>query len=386
VEPLVPLDPDRALKVAAHSRLPIVARYIVRRAASEQTSLAPLVAAIASADDATRHWMLAETLTALATRGRMAAPQAWQAGYEALARSPSERVRQQAELVAVRLGDGRALPKLRETVADREAEGGPRREALAALVNAKDPELPACLHRLLDDPVLAVDAIRALASFDDPATAAVLIDGYDALPVEAQQAAIATLVARPASTIALLDAIGANKLPRSQLSAFTVGQLTKVLVVEVQVAPLPGQQIALPASEKHIEQIAGVPRRQPFSPRPVGRRGGADSDLNVLAGPSKTHVHVHRGGKLPPAAHEPLCCAGVRDGRNDGATQALAGARRRVGMRAGRLRGAASPRRPRVAAGGGADPADHHDGRSGLRDLLPRGHGPRPRRHVHHGG
>jgi putative membrane-bound dehydrogenase-like protein len=227
VEPLVPLDPERALKLAAHSRLPIVARYIVRRAASEETSLAPLVAAIASADDAARHWMLAETLTALATRGRMAAPQAWQAGYEALARSPSERVRQQAELVAVRLGDGRALPKLRETVADREAEGGPRREALAALVNAKDPELPACLHRLLDDPVLAVDAIRALASFDDPATAAVLIDGYDALPVEAQQAAIATLVARPASTIALLDAIGANKLPRSQLSAFTVGQLTK---------------------------------------------------------------------------------------------------------------------------------------------------------------
>jgi putative heme-binding domain-containing protein len=67
----------------------------------------------------------------------------------------------------------------------------------------------------------------AAAAFDDPSTAPVLIDGYGSLSPGARQAAIATLIARPASTIALLDAIGADTLPRSELSAFTVGQLAK---------------------------------------------------------------------------------------------------------------------------------------------------------------
>jgi putative membrane-bound dehydrogenase-like protein len=227
VEPIVPLDPLRALALAGRSRLPIVARYIVRRAASDESSIGQLVVALSAADDAAKEWMLTEMLTALATRGRMTAPQSWKSAYETLSRADSNQVRRLADLLAVRLGDGRALPKLRQTVADREAETGLRREALAALLHAKDRELPECLHRLVDDGVFAVDAIRALASFHDPATAAVLIDAYGALPAPAKQAAIATLIARPASTIALLDAIGADKVPRSELSAFTVGQLAK---------------------------------------------------------------------------------------------------------------------------------------------------------------
>jgi putative membrane-bound dehydrogenase-like protein len=227
VEPLVPLDPQRALGLAAASRLPIVARFIVRRAASEEASADAVIATLQSADDATREWMLAEMLTALTTRGRMAAPRSWQAGYEPLARSPSEGIRRKADLVAVRFGDERVLPKLRDVVTDRRASMALRREALASLVSVKDAELPARLHRLLDDPGFSPAAIRALAAFDDPSTARVLIDGYGSLSPGARQAAIATLIARPASTIALLDAIGADRLPRSELSAFTVGQLAK---------------------------------------------------------------------------------------------------------------------------------------------------------------
>ena len=227
VEPLVPLDPRRALQLAAASRLPSVARYIVRRAAAEEASWEPLVAAVSSAEDATREWMLAEMLTALATRGRMQAPASWTTGYDILTGSSSPRVRQQAELVAVRFGDTRVLPKLRELVADRKADPQVRRDVLRTLVTAKDPRLPATLHGLLDDPAFATDAITALAAFDDAASPRALIDAYAALSPGARQAAIATLTARPASTLVLLDAIGAKTLPRSELSAFTVGQLAK---------------------------------------------------------------------------------------------------------------------------------------------------------------
>ena len=227
VEPLVPLDPVRALKLAAASRLPLVARFIVRRAASEEATSGSLVEAIAAATDQSRGWMLEETLQALAARGRMAKPQAWILGYKTLAGSASEPVRRQAELVALRFGDSRVLPRFRGVVADRQADGSQRRESLAALVSVKDSELPATLHPLLDDPAFATDATQALAVFDDPATAAAIIDRYASFPPHAKQAAIATLVARPHWTLALLDAIEQGKVPRADLSAFTVGQLAK---------------------------------------------------------------------------------------------------------------------------------------------------------------
>jgi putative heme-binding domain-containing protein len=94
-------------------------------------------------------------------------------------------------------------------------------------VTVKDLRLPDTLHGLLDDPTFATDAIKALAAFDDANSPQALLAAYATLAPGARQAALATLTARPASILALLDAIAAKTLSRSELSAFTVAQLAK---------------------------------------------------------------------------------------------------------------------------------------------------------------
>jgi putative membrane-bound dehydrogenase-like protein len=227
IEPLVPLDPERALDLAAACRIPTVARFIVRRAAFDEAGYGPLVDRLAAADSATRAWMLEEIVAALSARGRMAAPAAWQRGWEVLAADTDEDVRRLARLLAVRFGDPRVVPTLREVVADARAGAGDRRDALAALVAAKDDGLPPVLQNLIADPVVGKDVLAALAALPRDDTPAAIIAAYPSLSAQGRQTAIATLVSRPAWTLALLDAIAAQKVPRGDLSAFTVGQLAR---------------------------------------------------------------------------------------------------------------------------------------------------------------
>lgn len=227
IEPLVPLDMARAVELAAACRMPTVVRFIVRRAAFDEAGYEPLVNRLASADTATRKLMLEEIVAALAARGRMAAPPAWQRAWEILSADADEGVRRLAHLVAVRFGDPRVVPPMRAVVADAKADAAARRDALAALVAAKDDGLPTVLQGLVADPVIQEDVLAALAAVPHDGTPAAIIAGYPKVSAAGRQAAIATLVSRPAWTLALLDAIAADRVPRGDLSAFTVGQLSR---------------------------------------------------------------------------------------------------------------------------------------------------------------
>ena len=227
IEPLVPVDPVRAVALAAASRIPTVSRFIVRRAASEEKCYEPLVAQLSASDSATRKWMLEEIVAALAARGRMPAPPAWEQGYERLRADPDDTVRRLADLAAVRFGDPRVVPQLRSLVANPDADRGQRLEALQALVSSRDEGLPPVLQRLVDDPTIQKQAIDGLAAVPSDGTPAALVTAYEGLPADCRQAAIATLTSRPAWTLALLDAVAANAVPRGDLSAFTVGRLAQ---------------------------------------------------------------------------------------------------------------------------------------------------------------
>ena len=231
VEPLVPIDPQRSLALAASSRIPTVSRFIVRRAAAEEAFADPLIEAVAAADSATRSWMLGEVIAALAARGRVSMPEAWQAAYDALRRDDDEAVRRMADDIAARFGDPRVRPALRAKVTDAELDLTERVTALEALVASRDPELPPVLHGLLRDApqhaALVPKVLTALTVIAHEATPESILGAYGSLAVDAKQAAIATLTARPAWTLALLDAIEAGGVPRGDLSAFTVGVLAK---------------------------------------------------------------------------------------------------------------------------------------------------------------
>jgi putative membrane-bound dehydrogenase-like protein len=226
VEPLVPLDPARAIELGAAGRIPLVSRFIVRRAAAAD-AWEPLVARLAAADDATRAWMLAEILAALAARGPIAQPAGWSDVAASLRRSDSAAVRQRTDLLALRFGDASAAAGLRAVLADRQADTAGRLEALGGLVAAKDAATADALCGLVADPAVCAAVLKAMAALPTAATAEAIVAAYPSLPAATKPAAIGALVARPAWSLALLDAIAAGRVPRNDLSTFTVGRLAE---------------------------------------------------------------------------------------------------------------------------------------------------------------
>lgn len=227
-EPCVMLDPSRALKLAFSTKVPTLARFIVRRAAAEDAAYEALFTALSSAPAADRGWMLEEITTALQTRGQVTAPKAWTETYAVLMKSPDDLVRQRAESIAVKFGDRRVFAALRSVLADRTLPSARRELALESLVAGKDAELPPVLYSLLSDDVLRSKAIVALGAVDHPQTATTLIGAYPKFSPDDKQSAIGVLAARPATVLLLLEAMEQQHIPRNDLSAFRVRQIARM--------------------------------------------------------------------------------------------------------------------------------------------------------------
>ncbi|MBK7875613.1 MAG: DUF1080 domain-containing protein [Planctomycetes bacterium] len=226
LEPLVALEPERALALVPKAKLTSVARFLVRRAASEPKLHAALVGALAKENDgARRAWMLEATLAGLEEQRGLAEP----AGWAALAAEWSTRgdaeLRGLVQRVSLAFGSTAAYPELRARLADPKAPLQERRDALDALVRGKDASCAPILRALLDDAALRGPALRALASFDDPEAPAAVLARYAAYSVDDKRDALNTLAARASSARALLDAVADGRVPRTDLGAFVVRAL-----------------------------------------------------------------------------------------------------------------------------------------------------------------
>jgi putative heme-binding domain-containing protein len=188
--------------------------------------LPPLVRLLGRVNDPEIHRDILRGMTeALAGRREVAMPGDWPAVYRKLAQSPDAEVREKALLLAVQFGDAQALDALRKTLADAKADPAARRKALQALIYKKKPDLVPQLHSLLADQAMRGPALRGLAAFDNEATPAVILGQYAKLTDTEKADAIQTLTSRPAFALALLDAIEKDRVPRRDLSAFTVRQM-----------------------------------------------------------------------------------------------------------------------------------------------------------------
>ncbi|MCL4206619.1 MAG: c-type cytochrome [Pirellulaceae bacterium] len=226
VEPLVAADPACAMQLAEASRIPRIRQFLIRRAASAPETLEHAVAVLARAGDAaTQQSILDEMLRAFEGRVGIPMPPSWTPAYQRLMVSSHAGVRDRADQVAVLLGDARIFPRMRELLTDAAAPVERRSQALAILVRGRDPDAATSLQTVLDEPRLRGAAIRALAAYDDPRTAGVLLQRYPNLTAEERGDAIGTLIARPDSVSALLDAMERGDVPRTDLHAYHVRQV-----------------------------------------------------------------------------------------------------------------------------------------------------------------
>ncbi len=225
IEPLVTLDPARALALADKSQIPLVREFIYRRGTSDDAACALVVDRLAKANPTDQSMILEQMLEAFAGQVGMRMPDTWQAAYDVLLKSDNASVRDRADEVAILFGDQRVFPSMRQRMTNRELPLEKRRAALDILVRGQDRQAASSLLAILADPELRGPAIRALANLGDHETPQALLDQYAHYSAEEKRDAIGTLTSRPEFARIMLDAIAAGKIPTIDLHAYNVRQI-----------------------------------------------------------------------------------------------------------------------------------------------------------------
>jgi putative membrane-bound dehydrogenase-like protein len=226
VEPLVVAEPARALDQASRSRLPQVARFIARRAV-DAGALEPLVAAIGR-DPRTVESLLEGLRDGLEGRFDLAAPPNWAAVFDRLKRSGSRSASLVNE-VADRFGDAESTRRNLDSLRSRTEPADQRKRALQMLTAQRQPQLVAQLPQLLDDPVLRLDAIRAVAAFDDDALGKLLVARYPSLGADEKKEAVLALASRARYGRMLTEALARDAVPRRDIPPYVARQLRRVV-------------------------------------------------------------------------------------------------------------------------------------------------------------
>ena len=227
LENVLERDLDRGLSLAASSKTPIL-EFACRRIGSIGASTAneTLVKGISTSTSASDSLAYLGGLQESVKGKRQAdAPKGWADIYPTLTKNENAEVRSATLALAVVYGDAIALDTLRKILVDTKAELSTRQGALATLLDVRDSKLPAVLQILLSETPMRPQAIRALASFDDPKTPAVLLNLYKNLNPAEKRDAIATLASRVGFAQELLAGLAAKTIPNADIPAETIRQL-----------------------------------------------------------------------------------------------------------------------------------------------------------------
>ena len=231
IEPLVEADTAHALALATHSKIPVLAQYIARRAIAAK-KLEPVAAALLSNTDLAQRLRMVEGVRdGLKSLGRheVTKPKNWDEAFASLDAMKDAKLSDFSAQIGQLFGDAKAAASQLAVLKDKAAPIERRRQILAAFArDAYAAALPVVLS-LLDEPTVCRDAIRALASFDDPQVAATLINRYAKLSAIEKSEVVSTLSARRNTASALVGELKKNTIPKSDVSAFDARQLYRVL-------------------------------------------------------------------------------------------------------------------------------------------------------------
>ena len=225
VEPLVAEDPDRALALAAGSDLPLVTTFIARRTV-DADALGPLTEALSRYGEV-RKELLQGMRDGLEGYGDIASPPGWDRLYVML-QEDGETAPLALEIAQI-FGDTGAGAALLNVLRDETLDLNLRSGALNSLVETQHEGLIAEIPALIRDPAFRIDAIRAVAAFDQESLGAVLMEEYPAFNSTEQRAALETLASRPTYGWMLTEAIKSGDISREEVPAYVARQLRRVV-------------------------------------------------------------------------------------------------------------------------------------------------------------
>ena len=229
-EPLAEANPQRALEfgLSCGKTIPLIRDFMLRRIGSLKgnTGLPEIVRALGKFNDTDEQLtMLKAIRTSLAGQRRVKPPADWGATYAKISGSAPDSVKNEATAIGVIFGDDAALNAMRKLVTSPQAAAAQRRDALQALLAAKDPLLAKTLQVLLGDSALREVALSGLAMYDDAQTPSMILATYPSLSSAEKRTALATLSSRAPYALALLSAVSQNQVAKTDLSADLIRQL-----------------------------------------------------------------------------------------------------------------------------------------------------------------
>jgi putative membrane-bound dehydrogenase-like protein len=301
IEPLVHDDLPRFVKLSVLAEIPLVRRFIARRVAeltADRAGLKLLVDALAQCSDDKRRDLLEGTLKGLEGTRSIDMPANWSGTYAKLRESKDAGVRDSALRLSLIFDDPVAIRSLTEEANDPAASAEVRNRAIEALVAKRVSGFDSQLLALVRDSATRRAALRGLAVYTNPDTAATILAIYSQADAAARQDALHTLSARAAWAQALVDAIDAGRIPRTDLTAFTARQIQSLgdKQLSEQIEKLWGRVRETPAEKARL--IANYKRQLTTAALSSGDRTAGRGVFERRC--ASCHRLFDEGGKIGP--------------------------------------------------------------------------------------
>ncbi|PQO33669.1 PVC-type heme-binding CxxCH protein [Blastopirellula marina] len=232
IEPAVPRDLKKAISLVEKSEMPLLSELIARRVTQEierEPTAVDRMLHSATAEKC-RHGesVIRGIAQGLSGWQKVTPPTHWEEAAKKFGRSPDEEIRTLVHNLSVVFGDGRALDEIRAIVIDKNLPTEARRSALRSLLVSPPADFGPTLVALLDEPGMTVDALKGLTQYDDPTIPAKILQRAGNFDAVARSAMIQTLISRTNSARALLDAVEAQRISASEISAFQARQIASL--------------------------------------------------------------------------------------------------------------------------------------------------------------
>lgn len=293
--PLMETDPDRAIALIRKSSLPTLSSYANWYAAKLQgDSLDRVIAELETTNDQSA---LIEAI-ALGLNGQfgLSMPPSWPKVSKELYSHTNQRVAKLALDLGSLFDDTSIYPGLRATLAEATAPIADRTSAFSALANALNPETIDLFVSLLDDPNFRVHVIRLSPRLNQSDIADRLIQRFDTFNKIQSSAALNALTQKESMATALLDAMKANKIDRSLMTAYYARALSnlKSPLIDEKLALVWGKVNATPeATQNRIDQLETSYAEAPlWAFRTLSGQAHFEALCSACHQPSKTDANI----------------------------------------------------------------------------------------------
>ncbi len=261
----------------------------------ERNALYLLVGTLEKVQDSRVQASLMEGMLAgLSGRRNVTPPTAWARVAANLSKSRDATVRELTSELSQLFGDEAAIAEALAMVTDQSATVAQRRRALHSLLAQKNERVTELLEPLLDEPDLRLDAIRGFAAIENAEAPAILLGRYVESPEHDRKAILETLATRRLYAEALLRAIKAKQISKSDVPVHVARSLDLILgdaFVEVfgSVRKLSSDRTTLIAKYKELITVEALELAD-------SRRGRAIYDKTC----GSCHQLYGTGGKIGP--------------------------------------------------------------------------------------